>query len=240
MLKAQKEIPPFAKDATNPHANSKYITLDNILEKILLIFNEQDITLFQPAYEHKNVDFYGVGVATMFMHVSGEFIYFPPVYFQFEKGGRMNLTQSTGSLITYARRYMLTTILGLRTGEDTDGVIDQQSTPTNHSEPNRPLQPKKINEIQSKSLKVVLGNIANLTGQDTVQTAKILLEKQGLPKKLNDLTEDQYGLFLRYLNGIQQKYEEIAEREKQEKNQQSNHQQESFEGPQWGVKSKHD
>lgn len=122
MIKTQNEMPQLNKDASNPHANSKYLTLDNILGALLPILNEQGVLLSQIPVQRKEDNVLAVGVDTLFLHESGEYFYYPGVFFEFEKGGRMNNTQSTGSIITYARRYELTSIFGISTNEDADGI----------------------------------------------------------------------------------------------------------------------
>ncbi len=122
MIEAQAEMPQLSKDRNNPHAKSKYVTLDNILGNLLPLLNARDILLTQIPVEEHDDHSHRIGVETVFLHKDGEYIKYPPVFYEFEKGGRMNLTQSVGSIISYARRYALTSILALSTAEDDDGV----------------------------------------------------------------------------------------------------------------------
>jgi len=42
LLEVQNQLITFKKDGTNPHFKSKYLTLDNLLEKLLPICNVWD------------------------------------------------------------------------------------------------------------------------------------------------------------------------------------------------------
>src|SRR5699024_7096520 len=64
-----------------------------------------------------------IGVETTLLHSSGEKAVYEPFFMQLEKGQKMNMAQSAGSIITYAKRYAVTSIFGISTGEDTDGVL---------------------------------------------------------------------------------------------------------------------
>lgn len=122
LIEVQKEMPQLSKDADNPHARSKYVTLDNILGHLLPLLNKRDILLTQMPIEENDGNNQSIGVETLFWHKDGEYIKYPAVLYSFEKGGKMNLTQSVGSIISYARRYALTSILALSTADDNDGV----------------------------------------------------------------------------------------------------------------------
>lgn len=133
MIEVQSDMPQLSKDANNPHAKSKYLTLDNILGALTPLLNQQGILLTQiPKQRELEDGTIGIGVDTRFWHKSGEFVHYTGIYFDFEKGGRMNNTQSTGSILTYAKRYELTSIFGVSTNEDADGVQPavQQRKPT--------------------------------------------------------------------------------------------------------------
>lgn len=122
-IKTQKEIPAMGKDRKNPHSKSEYLTLDKINSIVIPIANENELLISQLPVERTNENGdQGIGVDTIIWHVSGEYVLYPAVYYEFEKGGRMNMTQSVGSIITYAKRYAMTSIFGISTNEDDDGV----------------------------------------------------------------------------------------------------------------------
>lgn len=153
MIKVQSEMPQLSKDADNPHAKSKYVTLDNILGELNPLLNENDIFLTQTPVEETTENGSRIGVETKFWHTSGEYIKYPAVLYSFEKGGRMNLTQSVGSIVSYARRYALTSIMALSTAEDSDGVQPQTSNNNynqnnNYNDQNYGSQQQNYNQSQ--------------------------------------------------------------------------------------------
>ena len=113
LLTFQKKALTIGKDSENPafkHGQkaSKYASLANILEGIAGPLNECGLCFVQFPD--------GEGLTTRLMHNSGQWM---------EASITMRPTQNTpqaqGSAITYARRYALLAILGLRIDGDDDG-----------------------------------------------------------------------------------------------------------------------
>ena len=110
-LKAQSEFPKLQKDGENPHFRSSFITLDNLLAKVLPVLNKNGLMMMQgvttldgqPALMTMITDGTDVVETTMLLMM------------------KSNDPQGQGSAITYARRYSLMAILGLAAGEDDDG-----------------------------------------------------------------------------------------------------------------------
>lgn len=107
--KLQAECIKIKKDSTNPHFKSKYASLPTILDEIQPILTKHELAYTQIPEDNK--------IITLLMHTpSGEWI---------ESEYQLNSTQQTpqaiGSAITYARRYSLTSTLGLNIDDDDDG-----------------------------------------------------------------------------------------------------------------------
>lgn len=121
-LKTQTSLKSVKKDRVNPFAESTYATLDAILEELLPKLNENDLMLTQaPVFEN----FEGamrIGVETTIFHKSGEFLQYDPFFMELERGSKMNMAQSAGSVTTYAKRYAVSAIFGISTDEDKDGI----------------------------------------------------------------------------------------------------------------------
>lgn len=113
LLEIQAEGTKLVKDAKNPHFKNEYITLDSLLDVMLPILNEKGILLIQmptavgpnPALQTALVD-----------AESGE-TYEGTMPLVLQKAD----PQGVGSAITYARRYMLMSALGLVADADDDG-----------------------------------------------------------------------------------------------------------------------
>lgn len=113
LLKLQGEAIALQKDAINPHFKNTYITLNELMGKILPKLNELGLVLMQTPTTLGGTPAMTTTIADA---ESGEVI-----------SDTMALVldrptpQAQGSAITYARRYALMSMLGLVADEDDDG-----------------------------------------------------------------------------------------------------------------------
>lgn len=98
------------KDSTNPHFKSKYASLAAILDEIQSMLTECKLVFTQIPEESTHL------ITLLFHTESGEFI-----ESRYELKSAQTTPQGIGSAITYARRYSLTSILGLNIDDDDDG-----------------------------------------------------------------------------------------------------------------------
>jgi hypothetical protein len=123
------------KDSDNPFFKSKYADLDEIIKAIRPAMEKSGLSFIQnPAKDETG----SIGVYTMLLHKSGEYIIFDPVLVPVTKKD----AQGIGAAMTYARRYSLGAALGIATDEDDDAnsiVPDKQ-----------PQQPTKRKQYQQK------------------------------------------------------------------------------------------
>ncbi len=103
------KVDTIKKDAKNPFFKSKYASLSNILESINIPLIESGLCFSQfPTGEY--------GLTTILMHSeSGEYI---ESYYEMKP--IKDDPQGRGSVITYQRRYALSSVLGLNIEEDDD------------------------------------------------------------------------------------------------------------------------
>ena len=123
LAKAQGEIQNVAKDKSG--YGYKYADLAGVLESARPALSKNGIALIQSAsYADRSVS-----VTTMLVHQSGQWIS-ATIAMPVEAGKGMNQAQAIGSIITYARRYLLAAMVGIAQ-EDTDGAIvdGQQQQP---------------------------------------------------------------------------------------------------------------
>jgi hypothetical protein len=116
LLKAQKAIGVAVKNANNPHFHNNFANVEAVIDAVKGPLNDNGITFLQfgaPAGENS------LGLTTTLLHTSGEFI-----------SGTLTMPlqkadpQGTGSAITYARRYSLAAVLGLKTeDDDAEGAV---------------------------------------------------------------------------------------------------------------------
>ena len=123
--KAQAKIETVRKNGENPHFKSKYATLDEVWETVRKAVNDAGLVVFC------TIDPTADGKKELTTHVaevkSGEEIScsFPIV-------AQAATPQAVGSAMTYARRYTLTALLEIVTG---DGADDDGEAATNHNTP---------------------------------------------------------------------------------------------------------
>lgn len=110
----RKEVKQPLKDANNPFFKSKYVPLENVVEAIDEVAPNHGLSFTQWPVSDGNGN---VGVSTMLLHSSGEFIEYDPVYMKPDK----QTPQAIGSAITYSKRYSLSAVFGITSDEDDDG-----------------------------------------------------------------------------------------------------------------------
>lgn len=107
------EVKIIEKDAKNPHFKNDYATLDTIIDEVRPLLAKHGLVIMQfPGGDGEHYT-----LRTMLVHESGEYIESEPLTMKPVK----NDPQGIGSCTTYARRYSLSAMLSLNTGEDDDG-----------------------------------------------------------------------------------------------------------------------
>lgn len=118
----QGSLKAVTKDRVNPFAESSYATLDAILAELLPKLNENKIFMTQEPIFNEDERGLSIGIETTLFHESGQWLSYEPFFMILEKGSKMNMAQSAGSVITYAKRYAVGAIFGISTDEDKDGI----------------------------------------------------------------------------------------------------------------------
>lgn len=117
-VKAQRMVEGAKKDKANPFFKSTYADLESVWEACRTALTANDLGVIQFPISSEA----GVGVETVLVHASGEWMsegYVLP--FPVGKGGEVKVDAQAGcSCITYARRYALAALMGV-CPEDDDG-----------------------------------------------------------------------------------------------------------------------
>ncbi|WP_436888835.1 ERF family protein [Mammaliicoccus sciuri] len=191
MAKFQSEVKQPFKDKSNPFFKSKYVPLESVVESITSIAPKHGISFVQWA---SNDDTGRVGVSTMIMHTSGEYIEFDPVYMDADK----NTAQGAGALISYLKRYSLSAVFGITSDQDDDG--NHASGNTNKPKQQPKARPEQIKDLKDKIKQAVEIGGDDATEQKVMQWLKIrdydtVTEAQINPmiKRLNDLISSKRG-----------------------------------------------
>lgn len=113
MAKFHEEVKQPMKDADNPFFKSRYVPLENVVEAITTTASKNGLSFVQWALNDESGR---VGVATMLIHESGEWIEFDPVHMKADK----ETAQGAGALISYLKRYSLSAVFGITSDKDDD------------------------------------------------------------------------------------------------------------------------
>lgn len=128
LAKFNEECPKIGKDSTNPHFKNRYASLDNIIDETKPLLAKHGLSVIQmPGGDGEMFK-----MTTMLIHISGEWIESEPLIMRPVK----NDPQGIGSCSTYARRYGMSAVLGLSTGEeDDDGHAASHASQSSYSRP---------------------------------------------------------------------------------------------------------
>jgi len=105
LLEVQKKLLTFNKDWNNPHFKAKYLTLDNLLEKLLPICNELDLLVYHRMEDNQVITI----VKSDKEEIKSVFTIID-----------FSNPQKIWSAITYAKRYNLWQIFNIVTDDDDD------------------------------------------------------------------------------------------------------------------------
>ena len=147
---AQGEMGGAVKDANNPFFKSTYADLGSVIRAIKESFANNGLSYSQLPVRDEQ----GVGVETILMHQSGQWIksYYTLPLAKFD-------AQSSGSCITYARRYALQAIAGIPAVDDDGNDANAAAPSAPPPPPARKSKAKKTpenvsQEAQSKNIMV--------------------------------------------------------------------------------------
>lgn len=108
------------KDGKNPHFRSDYMTLDGILNTVKPILKNVGIVILQSIDDDSGL----IRCTTRLIHTSGEYVECDSIV----HADKMT-PQGYGSAITYARRYSITTALGIAEADDDGNAAEVASAP---------------------------------------------------------------------------------------------------------------
>lgn len=178
LCKFNAEISSISKDAKNPFFKSDYVTLDKLIIATREVMQKNGLSILQMPLSKDTGE---IGIQTILMHESGEYIESEPLYMKPVK----NDPQAAGSLITYLRRYSYQAILNLNTGEDDDANSSTQPTKTTKS---------NLTDSQVQRL-YAIGNKAKVTPADVLKVCKAEYKVN----RVEDLTKANYDAICKRL-----------------------------------------
>lgn len=121
MKGVQAVMPSVTMNAVNPFLKNKFADLGAVISTLRPLLPEYGLSYSQMPYSEAGK----VGVTTLIMHASGEWIESDVSIDLAEEKGK-SAAQVAGSVITYLRRYSLTAAFGMFADEDTDGNHEEK------------------------------------------------------------------------------------------------------------------
>jgi hypothetical protein len=140
LAKAQGELEGAIKDSTNPHFKSRYADLASVVAALKATFPGHGLAYVQTVV----TDAAAVGVETMLLHASGEWIRGEPFFVPVNKAD----AQGFGSALTYCRRYSLAAMCGVAP-EDDDGNAATKAAPAAKLEDAPEPKPMRPRDFQA-------------------------------------------------------------------------------------------
>jgi len=177
------------KSAINPHFNSEYATLPDVLQNLRPTLGANGLALTQvPTFEDGKVS-----IHSMLIHTSGEFIKYPPTSAPLEKTG----VQALCSIITYLRRYNSESLFCVSSEIDDDGnnATDPKSKPVATASVNIPKGSVKIGTNPSPKNPVTIKASKEL--EDALKDYEATLRDAGFP---SDVFSDRLNTIQGRLN----------------------------------------
>jgi hypothetical protein len=115
LAKAQGMLLPAVKDNTNPHFKSKYLDLHGVWQSCREALSKNGLCVIQGPAENAGGDGSTITFACRVVHTSGQWIEADLTIRPMK-----NDAQGIGSAITYARRYLLASMVGVAPQDDDD------------------------------------------------------------------------------------------------------------------------
>lgn len=199
IVNAQPEISAALKDSTNPHFRSKYADLTAVWHACKDVLKQHKLAVIQ-FFEPCDKDNHILTV-TRLIHESGEWM-----------EGKLllpykdNNPQNVGSAITYARRYSLSSMLGIVTEEDDDG---NQASQQAYSKPipkeeSKPKMETKIAKGVDPAILIERLSSTPFTENDVVEFLRTSTGKD-IPSHMREWTVSQLDYALKNFDSIIQK-----------------------------------
>lgn len=191
-----KEVKQPMKDANNPFFKSKYVPLENVVEAIDDVAPKHGLTYSQYPVTTENGL---VGISTVLLHESGEYIEFPPATTKPDK----NTPQGVGSALTYMRRYSLSAVFGITSDQDDDG---NEASGKNNK--NKQTQPQKVSSQTVGILKQEVFNFIDLMKSLDKEVSQQQVEQKFGIQNYTSMTEQQAVNTISKIQNMANKYKE--------------------------------
>ena len=184
----------------NAGYNYNYADLADVLEMVRATLPKYELAFVQtPSNDGANVS-----VTTMLCHSSGEWIK-DTISVQVDQASKMSMAQSVGSIITYMRRYSISSIVGL-TQTDSDASIRTDDDPDGDN--------ASSVEVVRLASKIEIKGVKDLAEKAGVDMAKVLISAK--VAKVSDMTAETAERMMKKLHAAYVKAESANDDQQQE------------------------
>jgi hypothetical protein len=187
---AQAEMGGAIKDSNNPFFKSSYADLTSVIKVIKEPFARHGLSFVQLPVTSAGGN--GIGVTTMLMHSSGQWIqseYLLPM--------DKVTPQGAGSAITYARRYALQSLVGIPSVDDDSEMAMYRNEPAPVSAP----PAKRVSKALMQSLMTLVIE-AEATGEHTLMNEALAELDENEKQKLWSQCTGKQQEFIRSKKGM--------------------------------------
>lgn len=161
LAKAHAEMPVVQKNSTNPFLKNKYADLGAVIDTSRPILAKYELAVVQSPVNDGDK----IGVTTLLIHSSGEFIE-DTIYIPSTDAKGLSIAQSSGVVISYLRRYALQSFLNMYADEDVDG--QKHEAPKSAQTDKRADTVKRYELLADKAVKLGLTNVMVLTAEMSI------------------------------------------------------------------------
>ena len=187
---AQAEMGGAIKDSNNPFFKSSYADLTSVIKVIKEPFAKYGLSFVQLPVTSAGGN--GIGVSTMLMHKSGQYIqseYLLPM--------DKVTPQGAGSAITYARRYALQALVGIPSVDDDSEMAMYRNDPVPVSAP----PAKRVSKALMQNLMTLVIE-AEATGEHTLMNEALAELDENEKQKLWGQCTGKQQEFIRSKKGM--------------------------------------
>lgn len=189
LAKAQGVMTPAALNSVNPFLKNRFADLGSIVEAARKPLADNGLSFVQ--FPTGDPEAGLMGVQTMLMHSSGQWLAADPVYLPMGEEKGKSSAQVAGSVITYLRRYSLASALGIYADEDDDGqavkVAPRPAVAVSQREPSKPTP--KIVETDSGRVNVATGEVTVTEPKTTLPPVDVGPLSEGIHVPSKDNTQ---------------------------------------------------
>lgn len=187
LVKAQRNMTAATKDASNPYFKSKYADLSAVIDACVPALNAEGIFVSQVVTSRARPDGSEIPtLETLFVHESGEFIGSQTDIVMKPNGN----AQDYGSAVSYARRYGLQSLAGLKAADD-DGNSAAGKTVGSNVVASKPVTKESVSEAITKTATTAVESV-NAVVESAVPAANQFKNKRAKPVTAAKSTEDVF------------------------------------------------